>query len=85
MDISVEAAKVPNKVYVDYDVTDSVPARVYAGRIFLEREYYVPLDQVLCGSRAASEERLLAFVRVAADHLRGRCENARGLMPQDLL
>jgi ABC transporter substrate binding protein len=51
----------------------------YAPEVFQERQYYVPLHEVLVQSRELSQERLVSFVRAAVDHLSGR----RSHVPQD--
>jgi hypothetical protein len=55
-------------------ITDTVPVRParYDQRLHLEREYYLPLEAILRESKAASQERLLAFIQTAIDHLQGR-------------
>lgn len=55
-------------------VTDTVPvpSPAYDRRLFLEREYYVPLDDVLHRSKALSKERLSVFVQTAVEPLQGR-------------
>jgi hypothetical protein len=44
----------------------------YDREVFQERQYYVPLAEVLVLSRERSQDRLVSFVRTAVDHLRGR-------------
>jgi hypothetical protein len=61
-------------------VTDTIPVPVpnYDRRLRLEREYYVPLDEVLRESMETSKKHLVAFVGTAIDHLQGRLELAVG-------
>ena len=51
----------------------------YDREVFQERQYYVPLHEVLVQSRELSQDRLMSFVRTAVDHLSGR----RSHVPQD--
>jgi hypothetical protein len=44
----------------------------YDREVFQERRYYIPLTEVLVRSRELSQDRLIAFVRTAVDHLNGR-------------
>ncbi len=52
--------------------------------VYCERSYYAPLDQILCGSIADSQERLVTFVRAAVDHLREETTAIRSV-PNDAL
>jgi hypothetical protein len=47
--------------------------------VFQERQYYLPLHEVLVQSKELSQDRLVSFVRTAVDHLHGR----RSHVPQD--
>jgi hypothetical protein len=44
----------------------------YDREVFQERQYYVPLTEVLVQSKELSQDRLVSFVRTAVDHLHGR-------------
>lgn len=58
------------------DTVDLAPLP-YKRSVYAERDYYVPLASILCGSRAASERRLTAFVRTTVEHLRDECSRMR--------
>jgi hypothetical protein len=66
--------------------TDNTPLKPlpYDRRVFAEREYYVPLREVLCQSKEASIERLVAFLRKAVGHLRAEFSGASPLSVRDL-
>ena len=69
-------------------VTDTIPVPVpnYDLRLRLEREYYVPLDEVLRESMEVSKKHLVTFVGTAINHLQGRLELAVGeTMPNKAL
>ena len=51
----------------------------YDPEVFQERQYYVPLHEVLVESRKLSQDHLMSFVRTAVDHLSGR----RSHVPQE--
>lgn len=55
-------------------ITETVPVGQpgYDRRLHLEREYYLPLDEILRESKAVLQERLVAFIQTAVDHLQGR-------------
>jgi hypothetical protein len=44
----------------------------YDREVFQERQYYVPLSEVLVQSKELSQDRLVSFVRTAVEHLQGR-------------
>ena len=58
------------RIFVD-DQASAAPV-LYDREVFQERQYYVPLTEVLVRSRELSQDRLVSFVRTAIDHLRGR-------------
>jgi hypothetical protein len=59
----------PRIVVADRASAAPVP---YDHEVFEERQYYVPLDEVLVQSKELSQDRLVSFVRAAVDHLHGR-------------
>jgi hypothetical protein len=63
------------RIFVD----DDVSAASYDHTVFLERQYYVALHEVLVRSKSLSQSRLVSFVQTAVDHLKGR----RALVCQD--
>jgi hypothetical protein len=65
------------RIFVD-DRASGVPIP-YDHEVFQERQYYIPLHEVLVQSRELSQDRLVSFVRAAVDHLSGR----RSHVPQD--
>jgi len=66
----------PRIVVDDRASTAPIP---YDREVFQERQYYIPLPEVLVQSRERSQDRLMSFVRTAVDHLSGR----RSHVPQD--
>ena len=44
----------------------------YDREVFQERQYYIPLHEVLLQSRELSQDRLVSFVRTTVEHLKGR-------------
>jgi hypothetical protein len=65
------------RIFVD-DQASAAPVP-YDREVFQERQYYLPLHEVLVQSRELSQDRLMSFVRTAVDHLHGR----RSHVPQD--
>ena len=65
------------RIFVD-DRASTAPVP-YDHEVFQERQYYIPLHEVLVQSRELSQDRLVSFVRTAVDHLNGR----RSHVPQD--
>jgi hypothetical protein len=65
------------RIFVD-DRASAAPVP-YDHEVFQERQYYIPLHEVLVQSRELSQDRLVSFVRTAVDHLSGR----RSHVPQD--
>ena len=57
------------RIFVD-DRASAAPVP-YDREVFQEPQYYVPLHEVLVQSRELSQERLIAFVRTAVEHLKG--------------
>jgi hypothetical protein len=58
-----------SRIFVD-DRASTAPVP-YDHEVFQERQYYVPLHEVLVQSRELSQERLISFVRTAIEHLKG--------------
>lgn len=60
------------------DNNDDPTALPYDGNVFVERYYYIPLDQVLTESKEASQARLIYFAETAMAHLRDHGGTTRG-------
>ena len=58
------------RIFVD-DRASAAPVP-YDREVFQERQYYIPLTEVLVQSRELSQDRLVSFVGTAVDHLNGR-------------
>jgi hypothetical protein len=58
------------RIFVDDRV--SMAPVPYDPEVFQERQYYLPLHEVLVQSRERAQERLVSFVRTAVEHLQGR-------------